>query len=50
MFDNTGQDCCARSRMFVHESVVEDFTERFVAATEAIRIGPTTTATPSSVR
>jgi betaine-aldehyde dehydrogenase len=41
VFDNTGQDCCARSRMFVHESVVEDFTERFVAATEAIHIGPT---------
>jgi len=41
VFDNTGQDCCARSRFFVHESVAEDFTERFVAATEAIRIGPT---------
>jgi acyl-CoA reductase-like NAD-dependent aldehyde dehydrogenase len=41
VFDNTGQDCCARSRMFVHESVIEDFTERLVAATEAIRIGPT---------
>jgi len=41
VFDNTGQDCCARSRVFVHESIVEDFTERFVAATEAIRIGPT---------
>ena len=41
VFDNTGQDCCARSRMFVHESVAEDFTERLVAATEAIRIGPT---------
>lgn len=44
VFDNTGQDCCARSRMFVHESVVEDFTERLVAATEAIRIGPTADA------
>jgi len=41
VFDNTGQDCCARSRVFVDESVVDDFTERFVAATEAIRIGPT---------
>lgn len=44
VFDNTGQDCCARSRMFVHESVVEDFTERLVGATEAIRIGPTADA------
>jgi betaine-aldehyde dehydrogenase len=44
VFDNTGQDCCARSRMFVHEAVVEDFTERLVAATEAIRIGPTADA------
>lgn len=41
VFDNTGQDCCARSRMFVHESIVDDFTERLVAATDAIRIGPT---------
>ncbi|HEU5085098.1 MAG TPA: aldehyde dehydrogenase family protein [Acidimicrobiales bacterium] len=42
VFDNTGQDCCARSRMFVHESIVDDFTERLVTATEAIRIGATT--------
>jgi len=41
VFDNAGQDCCARSRVFVHEAVVEDFTERFVVAAEAIRIGPT---------
>ena len=41
VFDNAGQDCCARSRMFVEESIAEAFTERFVAATEAIRIGAT---------
>ena len=41
VFDNTGQDCCARSRMFVHAAVVDDFTERLVAAAESIRIGPT---------
>lgn len=41
VFDNAGQDCCARSRMFVHASVAEAFTERFVAAAEAIVLGPT---------
>lgn len=39
VFDNAGQDCCARSRMFVHSSVAEAFTERFVARARAIRLG-----------
>ncbi len=41
VFDNAGQDCCARSRVFVEASIVDDFTERFVAATEAIVVGDT---------
>ncbi len=41
VFDNCGQDCCARSRMFVEASIVDDFTERFVEATRRIAIGAT---------
>ncbi len=33
VFANTGQDCCARSRMFVERSVYEPFVEAFIAAT-----------------
>lgn len=40
-FDNAGQDCCARSRMFVERSRYDEFVERFTAATSAIRIGDT---------
>ncbi len=39
VFANAGQDCCARSRVFVEKAVFEDFVERFVAATESIVIG-----------
>lgn len=41
VFDNAGQDCCARSRMFVHASIADAFTERFVARVRAIRVGDT---------
>jgi acyl-CoA reductase-like NAD-dependent aldehyde dehydrogenase len=35
VFANTGQDCCARSRVFVERSIYEPFVERFVAATRS---------------
>jgi acyl-CoA reductase-like NAD-dependent aldehyde dehydrogenase len=41
VFDNAGQDCCARSRMFVEASIADAFTERFVNRVRAIRIGAT---------
>lgn len=41
VFDNAGQDCCARSRMFVERSVHDEFVHRFAAATRAIVIGDT---------
>ena len=45
-FANTGQDCCARSRVFVERSVFEPFVERFVAATKQLVVGdPTQPAT-----
>jgi betaine-aldehyde dehydrogenase len=39
VFANTGQDCCARSRVFVERPVYEEFVERFVQATRQIVVG-----------
>ncbi len=39
VFANTGQDCCARSRVFVERSIYEKFVERFVAATKKLVVG-----------
>ena len=39
VFDNAGQDCCARSRQFVQRGIYDEYVERFSKATEAIRIG-----------
>jgi acyl-CoA reductase-like NAD-dependent aldehyde dehydrogenase len=39
VFDNTGQDCCARSRFLVERSVHDEFVEAFAAATEALVVG-----------
>lgn len=46
VFDNSGQDCCARSRVLVQRSVYERFVEAFAAATAAWKVGdPTDSAT-----
>jgi betaine-aldehyde dehydrogenase len=42
IFANTGQDCCARSRMFVERSIFEPFVEKFVAATRKLVVGDPT--------
>ena len=39
VFENCGQDCCARSRLLVEESVKDELLERYVAATNAIVVG-----------
>ena len=39
VFDNTGQDCCARSRILVQRSVYEEFLERFTGETERLVVG-----------
>lgn len=39
VFANTGQDCCARSRMFIERDVYEAFVEKFVAATARLTVG-----------
>ncbi|KRA99826.1 NAD-dependent succinate-semialdehyde dehydrogenase [Devosia sp. Root685] len=38
-FRNAGQVCTAPSRFYVHEAVIDHFTERFVTGTQAIRLG-----------
>jgi betaine-aldehyde dehydrogenase len=42
VFANTGQDCCARSRMFIERSIYEPFVEKFVAATKQLVVGDPT--------
>ncbi|HEX2044887.1 MAG TPA: aldehyde dehydrogenase family protein [Gaiellaceae bacterium] len=39
VFDNAGQDCCARSRIFVEDSVYDRFLELLVAATSRVKVG-----------
>ncbi|PYJ05762.1 MAG: aldehyde dehydrogenase, partial [Verrucomicrobia bacterium] len=39
VFANTGQDCCARSRVFVEQAIYEPFVEQFVAATRKLVVG-----------
>lgn len=38
-FGGTGQKCTAASRLIVHRKVLDEFTTRFVAAAEALRVG-----------
>ncbi len=39
VFANAGQDCCARTRIFVQRRALDEFTERFVARTRQLRVG-----------
>jgi len=39
VFDNAGQDCCARSRILVQRSVFDEFMERLEPAVTGIRVG-----------
>ena len=39
VFANTGQDCCARSRVFVERSIFDRFVEKFVETTRALKVG-----------
>jgi len=38
-FDNTGQDCCARSRILVQRSAYDEFVGRLEEAVTAMRVG-----------
>jgi acyl-CoA reductase-like NAD-dependent aldehyde dehydrogenase len=39
VFDNAGQDCCARSRILVEASVYDRFADLLVEATRGVRVG-----------
>ncbi|HEX3456012.1 MAG TPA: aldehyde dehydrogenase family protein [Gaiellaceae bacterium] len=39
VFDNAGQDCCARSRILVETSVFDEFLDHLVRATAGLRVG-----------
>ena len=44
VFANSGQDCCARSRVLVERRIYEGFVEKFVAATRKLVVGDPTDA------
>jgi acyl-CoA reductase-like NAD-dependent aldehyde dehydrogenase len=39
VYDNAGQDCCSRSRILVERPIYDEFVERFVNRTNALRVG-----------
>jgi betaine-aldehyde dehydrogenase len=39
VFNHAGQDCCARSRLFVQESVHDEVLDAFVSKTKALKVG-----------
>jgi acyl-CoA reductase-like NAD-dependent aldehyde dehydrogenase len=39
VFGNTGQDCCARSRLLVQRSIYDEFSERFARRTASLAVG-----------
>ena len=39
VFANTGQDCCARSRIFVQRKIFDKFVDQFVTATQKLQVG-----------
>lgn len=44
IFDNAGQDCCARSRILVQRSVYDDFMSMFEPAVLGVKVGDPTAA------
>jgi betaine-aldehyde dehydrogenase len=41
VYDNAGQDCCARSRVLIERAIFDEFVERFAARAKTIRLGDT---------
>ncbi|MFC7391728.1 aldehyde dehydrogenase family protein [Scopulibacillus cellulosilyticus] len=39
IFYNTGQSCEARSRLFIHESIYDEFMEKFIDKTKKLKLG-----------
>lgn len=40
VFDNSGQDCCSRSRMLIERPIYNEFLSRFAARTNQLVVGP----------
>jgi acyl-CoA reductase-like NAD-dependent aldehyde dehydrogenase len=40
VFGNTGQDCCARSRVFVERAAYDDFVAAMAKRTDELKVGP----------
>jgi acyl-CoA reductase-like NAD-dependent aldehyde dehydrogenase len=45
VFDNSGQDCCARSRILVQRSVFDEFMQHFEKAVTSLKVGDPTQST-----
>ena len=45
-FSNSGQLCISMERLFVHESIADDFVDRFAARAKAAQLGATLDFTP----
>jgi len=45
IYYNTGQSCEARSRLFIHEKIYDEFVERFVVKTQKLIVGDPMDAT-----
>ena len=41
VYDNAGQDCCARSRLLVEKGIYEDFISRFAERAASLAVGDT---------
>jgi betaine-aldehyde dehydrogenase len=41
VYDNAGQDCCARSRVLVERPIFDEFVERFVTRARSLKMGDT---------
>ena len=41
VYDNAGQDCCARSRLLVEKEIYEEFTSRFAQRAASLVVGDT---------
>ena len=39
VYDNSGQDCCARSRILVERPIFDEFVERFTARAQTLKVG-----------
>jgi acyl-CoA reductase-like NAD-dependent aldehyde dehydrogenase len=39
VYDNAGQDCCARSRIFVERPIYDEFVERFQRRAASLKVG-----------